>query len=104
MIPSNHKWFRNLAVSRIVVDSMKDLGMRLRKPTVDLEAIRKEYHEAAEESGESTTKGNGTQMALPLRLKEVSVLQSGMRSRLRRWAQLRSTAGLVAIPFPCHAR
>ena len=44
VIPSNHKWFRNLAVSRIVVDTMKDLGMRLPKPTVDLEAIRKEYH------------------------------------------------------------
>ena len=60
LIPSNHKWFRNLAVSRIVVDTMKDLGMRLPKPTVDLEAIREEYHEAAEESGETTTKGKRT--------------------------------------------
>lgn len=59
VIPSNHKWFRNLAVSRIVVDTMKDLGMRLPKPTVDLEAIRKEYHEAAEES-ETPTKGKRT--------------------------------------------
>ena len=59
VIPSNHKWFRNLAVSRIVVDIMKDRGMRLPKPTVDLEAIRKEYHEAAEES-ETPTKGKRT--------------------------------------------
>jgi PPK2 family polyphosphate:nucleotide phosphotransferase len=51
VIPSNHKWFRNLAISRIVVDTMKELGMQLPKPTVDLEVIRKEYHEAAEESG-----------------------------------------------------
>jgi len=60
VIPSNHKWFRNLAVPRIVVDTMKDLDMRLPKPTVDLEAISKEYHEAEEKSGETTTNGNRT--------------------------------------------
>jgi len=57
VIPSNHKWFRNLAVSRIVVDTMKELGMQLPKPTVDLEAIRKEYHEAVEKSGRKKSKG-----------------------------------------------
>ena len=51
--------FRNLAVLRIAV-ATNDLGMRLTKPTVDLEAIRKQYHEAAEESGETTTKGMWT--------------------------------------------
>jgi PPK2 family polyphosphate:nucleotide phosphotransferase len=60
VIPSNHKWFRNLAVSQIVVDTMKDLGMRLPKPTADIEAIRKEYHEAAGESGETKKKGKRT--------------------------------------------
>jgi hypothetical protein len=50
----------DLAVSRIAVDTMKELGMRLPKPTVDPDAIRKEYHEAAEESGETTTKGKRT--------------------------------------------
>ena len=39
---------------------MKDLDMRLPKPTVDLEAIRKEYHEAEEKSGETTTNGKRT--------------------------------------------
>ena len=29
VIPSNHKWFRNLAVSQIVADTMADLGPRL---------------------------------------------------------------------------
>ena len=47
IIPSNHKWFRNLAVSQIVADTMEDLGMKLPKPTVDLEVIRREYHQAA---------------------------------------------------------
>lgn len=46
VIPSNHKWFRNLAVSRIVADTLDDLGMKMPKPTVDLDAIRKAYHAA----------------------------------------------------------
>jgi len=56
IIPSNHKWFRNLAVSQIVAATMEDLGMKMPKPTVDLQAIRKQYHQAAR--GEHA-KGNG---------------------------------------------
>ena len=55
IIPSNHKWFRNLAVSQIVAATMEDLGMQLPKPEVDLEFIRTEYHQAAEEEN---TKNN----------------------------------------------
>jgi len=47
VIPSNHKWFRNLAVSRILADTLDDLKMEMPKPTVDLDAIRKEYFAAA---------------------------------------------------------
>jgi PPK2 family polyphosphate:nucleotide phosphotransferase len=46
VIPSNHKWFRNLAVSRILADTLQDMKMKLPQPTVDLAAIRKEYHAA----------------------------------------------------------
>jgi len=46
IIPSNHKWFRNLAVSQILTATMQDLGMEMPKPTVDLEAIRERYHQA----------------------------------------------------------
>jgi PPK2 family polyphosphate:nucleotide phosphotransferase len=46
VIPSNHKWFRNLAVSQIVADTMEDLGMSFPKPTVDLADIRRKYHAA----------------------------------------------------------
>ena len=52
IIPSNHKWFRNLAVSQIVAATMEDLGMQMPKPVVDLEVIRKEYHRAADGSAE----------------------------------------------------
>jgi PPK2 family polyphosphate:nucleotide phosphotransferase len=46
VIPANHKWFRNLAVSQIVADTMEDLGMAYPKPAVDLAKIRREYHAA----------------------------------------------------------
>ncbi len=44
VIPANHKWFRNLAVSRIVVETLQGLDMRLPRAHVDIEAIRKKYH------------------------------------------------------------
>jgi PPK2 family polyphosphate:nucleotide phosphotransferase len=47
VIPANHKWFRNLAVSQIVAETMEDMGMKMPEPQVDLKVIRKEYHEAA---------------------------------------------------------
>lgn len=47
VIPSNHKWFRNLAVARIVVEHLEGLGLTYPKSTVDLARIRREYHAAA---------------------------------------------------------
>jgi len=47
VIPANHKWFRNLAVSQILVETLESLGMELPRPTVDLDEIRRKYHQAA---------------------------------------------------------
>jgi PPK2 family polyphosphate:nucleotide phosphotransferase len=44
VIPANHKWFRNLAVSRIIAEAMDDMKLKLPKPTVDLNEIRRLYH------------------------------------------------------------
>ncbi len=44
IIPANHKWFRNLAVARVVVEHLEGLGMRYPKPQVDIARIRREYH------------------------------------------------------------
>jgi len=52
VIPSNHKWFRNLAVSQIMADSMATLGMACPEPSVDLAKIRRKYHAAMEEQHE----------------------------------------------------
>ncbi len=55
VIPANHKWFRNLAVSEIVVRAMEDMNLSLPKPTVDLQQIRKLYHQAVD-GGRKTKK------------------------------------------------
>jgi PPK2 family polyphosphate:nucleotide phosphotransferase len=49
IIPANHKWFRNLAVSQILVDMLESLNMRLPAPTVNIAEIRKKYHAAEKE-------------------------------------------------------
>ena len=49
VIPSNHKWFRNLAISESLVESLNSLNMKLPAPTVNIEEIRKKYHAALKE-------------------------------------------------------
>ena len=46
VIPSDHKWFRNLAIGRIVVEHLEGLKMKFPRPSVDIEQIRREYHAA----------------------------------------------------------
>jgi PPK2 family polyphosphate:nucleotide phosphotransferase len=49
VIPSNHKWFRNLAVSEIVADALEDMNLKLPATNVDIDEIRRKYHAAAAE-------------------------------------------------------
>ena len=51
VIPANHKWFRNLAVSKIIADSMEDMNLKLPIPTVDLDKIKRLYN--AESKGKA---------------------------------------------------
>ena len=51
VIPADHKWFRNLAVSRIVVETLEALDMRFPQPRVDIEALRRKYHRGPEGDG-----------------------------------------------------
>ncbi len=53
VIPSDHKWFRNLAISRIIVETMEGLGIELPEPTVNIREIRKKYHAARNQSSRS---------------------------------------------------
>ena len=48
VIPSNHKWVRNLAVSQIIADAMADLDLAFPPPSVNLGEIKRKYHAALE--------------------------------------------------------
>lgn len=65
VIPSNHKWFRDLAISQIIANTMDDMDMQPPQPSVDVAEIRKLYEaelaKAAKEDGDTDAdaKGNG---------------------------------------------
>ena len=52
VIPSKRKWFRNLAVSKIVIETLKAFDMKFPPPTVDVDEIRRKFH--ADEAKEKT--------------------------------------------------
>ena len=48
VIPANHKWFRNLAVSRIMVEALREMHPEFPSSTVDMADIERKYHSAEE--------------------------------------------------------
>ena len=44
VIPANHKWFRNLVISRIVVEYLESLDMQFPEPGVVIDEIRQKYY------------------------------------------------------------
>jgi len=49
IIPANHKWFRNLAISQILNSTLESLNMKSPAPTVNIEEIKKKYHKEVEQ-------------------------------------------------------
>ena len=47
VIPSDHKWFRDLAISEILCDTLEDMDLKLPPAQVDIAQIRHKYHAAA---------------------------------------------------------
>jgi len=47
VIPSDRKWFRNLAIAQIVVDTLEKMDIKSPEPFTDIEEIRKMYHKAS---------------------------------------------------------
>ena len=47
VIPSNHKWFRDLAISEILADTLEDMDLKLPPAQVNIAEIRHKYHAAA---------------------------------------------------------
>ncbi len=56
IIPSNHKWFRDLSISQIITRTMEEMNMQLPKPTVNIAEIRRQYHQAADEEKSARSK------------------------------------------------
>ena len=46
VIPANDKTFRNLAVSRIVIETLESLDMKFPEPTVGIKDVKRKYHAA----------------------------------------------------------
>ena len=56
VIPSNYKWFRNLAISQIMADTIGDLGLAFPPPPVNLADIRRKYHAAVRQAAKDGKK------------------------------------------------
>ena len=54
VVPSNNKWFRDLAVSKIITRTLEDLDMKFPEPVADLARIRRQFHAAAATAGSLT--------------------------------------------------
>jgi PPK2 family polyphosphate:nucleotide phosphotransferase len=57
VIPADRKWFRDLVISQIIVETLEELGIEAPEPAVDIEDIRRKYHRAV---GETVASGAGT--------------------------------------------
>ena len=57
VIPSNHKWYRDLVISRIVVDTLEEMKLKLPPTRVDLKQIAAKYHAAAQAPSKSGKSG-----------------------------------------------
>jgi len=58
VIPADHKWYRDLAVSEIIVSEMESMNFQVPKPTIDIEATRHKYHAAKKQSSLARKSGN----------------------------------------------
>ncbi len=50
IIPANRKWFRNLVISQIITDTLREMNLSLPPVKVDLDDIRQHYHAAKSEA------------------------------------------------------
>ena len=62
VIPANHKWFRNLAVSQIIADTMDAMGLQLPPTRVDIAEIRRKYHAAERQTNNGAKRRKETEM------------------------------------------
>jgi PPK2 family polyphosphate:nucleotide phosphotransferase len=59
VIPANNKMYRNLAITRILVERLEALEMRFPAPTVSIKAVRRKFHAAVLDDKTSRHKRGG---------------------------------------------
>ena len=52
IIPANHKWFRDLAISEIIADTLDEMGLKLPPTHVNMEEILVKYHAAEQKQAD----------------------------------------------------
>ncbi len=57
VIPADHKWFRDLAISEIIVRTLESMNIQVPEPTVNIEDIRRKYHSAAKADKQGKASG-----------------------------------------------
>lgn len=62
VIPANDKMYRNLVISRIIVERLESLNMNFPAPTVGIEDVRRRFH-AAERDGKTPRSKRGAKAA-----------------------------------------
>lgn len=63
VIPADHKWFRDLVISEIIVATLESMDIQVPKPTVNIEDIRRKYHSAAKADKRGKGSGRGSTRA-----------------------------------------
>ena len=99
VIPSNHKWLRNLAISQIISDTMDEMRLKLPAAHIDIADIRSKYHAAeAEEKPGGGPSGEEERQSDMIISRSQSLLDwpAALDGLLRR-----SCAGGVFLGSPC---
>jgi len=47
VVPADKKWYRNLVVGGVIRETLEKMDPKTPAPAVDIEQIRRQYHEAA---------------------------------------------------------
>ena len=55
IIPANNRWYRDLAVTQIIAQTLERLDMRLPEPVVDITHIRHQYYVAEKKARQDTS-------------------------------------------------
>ncbi len=58
VIPANHKWFRDLAISEIIADTLDEIGLKLPPTHVNMDEIRNKYHDAEQKQAKQIDKAS----------------------------------------------